>query len=160
MIPASIAPIIFPRGSPQSKSLTCGVTSIKKVSTQSQLRFSNALPFSEGLGAVCDGTSWGFVDHAGHVVIPPSFNQVLPFSEGLAAVVRGIDVGYIDHKGKYVIFPKYQSGASFSDGLARVESFREGDNELSVYYINRQGAKVLDINALERKFGMGEAAMD
>lgn len=41
---------------------------------------------------VREGKKWGYIDHAGNVVIPARFDSTAQFSEGLAAVlVEGSD---------------------------------------------------------------------
>lgn len=54
--------------------------------------YDDALPFSEGLAAVCrkegETERWGFVDRHGREVVPLSFDSVRSFSEGVAAVER------------------------------------------------------------------------
>jgi len=91
-------------------------------------RFSDALPFSEGLAAVrvddAEGCKWGYIDEAGEFVIEPQFAGALPFSEGLAAVtvddiIEGKQ-GYIDRSGKMVLAPQFEDAYPFYGGLATV----------------------------------------
>jgi len=83
--------------------------------------------FSEGLAAALQtsGSKWGFVDHAGHFVIPPQFpfypeGLVSSFSDGLAAIEISGRLGYIDRSGVFVIPRQFAAGTSFDDGVARV----------------------------------------
>lgn len=67
---------------------------------------------------------YGYIDRAGHVVVPPQYSRAEDFSEGLAAVSFDSSYpgkwGYIDTNGRFVIAPRFQEAHSFSDGIARV----------------------------------------
>jgi hypothetical protein len=88
--------------------------------------------FSEGLAAAATsrGAKFGFINHKGEYVIPPTFEprrdqHMFPiglahFSEGLASVKVGQLWGYIDKKGKYAIPPQFYQAEDFSNGLAYV----------------------------------------
>ncbi len=74
---------------------------------------------------------YGYIDSAGKVVAPPSFESANAFSEGLAMVtVRSgrsrqrstTKAGFIDLSGKIAIAPRYDEAGDFHDGLARVTS--------------------------------------
>jgi WG containing repeat len=75
-----------------------------------------------------DNRSYGYIDHAGKVVIRPRFAEAHDFSEGLAAVRTkkttvygmGDTWGYIDQTGKYQIEAVYNEAHSFVGGVARV----------------------------------------
>jgi WG containing repeat len=65
--------------------------------------FDAATEFSESLAAVRVGDKWGYVDHAGSWVIPPSLTNAESFWHGLARVGFGTGRwGYIDKKGSVV----------------------------------------------------------
>ncbi|MGA1195902.1 MAG: WG repeat-containing protein [Candidatus Latescibacterota bacterium] len=71
------------------------------------------------------GTSYGFINAMGHVVIDAQYVGVKEFQEGLAAVNVNDDMslgqwGYIDPLGNMVIEPQYWLASSFSEGLAAV----------------------------------------
>jgi hypothetical protein len=100
-------------------------------------RFSDALPFSEGLAAVrvddAEGCKWGYIDETGEFVIEPQFDGAFPFSEGLAVVTVGEELrpptvghvfggkqGYIDRAGKMVLAPQFRKAYPFYGGLATV----------------------------------------
>jgi hypothetical protein len=68
------------------------------------------------------GSTWGFIDGRGKVVIAPHFEAALPFSEGLAAVKREGRWGYIDRNGTEVIPIRYRTVQSFRGGVAIVDS--------------------------------------
>lgn len=67
-----------------------------------------------------EGTKWGYVDEAGHVVISAQFDCAGGFSEHLAPVKIGKKWGYIDTAGHLVIPARYFWAAEFSNGLALV----------------------------------------
>ncbi|MHC4085211.1 MAG: WG repeat-containing protein [Planctomycetota bacterium] len=51
------------------------------------LKFSRALRFSEGLASIVnEDRCWGYIDKKGEVVIRPPFDIAYPFSEGIATV--------------------------------------------------------------------------
>ncbi len=79
--------------------------------------YEEALPFTEGLGAVLDYDTqrWGFIDTENNYVIDPIYHRVRPFSYGLAAVMNEKGRwGYIDMKGNQVIPFIYDDAYSFS----------------------------------------------
>lgn len=102
----------------------------------SDLRFDDALDFSEGLAPVRIGQQWGYVDPSGQISIPLSFHSAESFSEGLAAVNVNGKVGFIDHSGNFVITPQFDTAYSFSDGRALV-SAGEGSRRWS--FIDKTG---------------------
>ncbi len=68
-----------------------------------QPAFNEATGFSESLAAVRVGEKWGYVDHAGSWVIPPSLTHAEPFWHGLARVAFGTGRwGYVDKNGSVV----------------------------------------------------------
>jgi len=68
-----------------------------------QPAFDEATRFSESLAAVRVGEKWGYVDHAGSWVIPPSLTHAEPFWHGLARVAFGTGRwGYVDKNGSVV----------------------------------------------------------
>jgi hypothetical protein len=71
---------------------------------------------------VPQGSTWGFIDNRGKIVIAPRFEAALPFSEGLAAVKREGRWGYIDRNGAEVIPIRYQQAQSFRNGVAIVDT--------------------------------------
>ena len=65
--------------------------------------FDGATEFGESLAAVRVGDKWGYVDHSGSWVIPPSLTNAEPFWHGLARVGFGKGRwGYIDKRGSVV----------------------------------------------------------
>lgn len=77
-------------------------------------KYNNALPFSEGLAAVSNGTAWGFINETGKQVIPFIYDKVQPlnhshqmsaensgaFCSGIAVVQAGRFWGVIDKNGE------------------------------------------------------------
>lgn len=86
--------------------------------------------FHEGIAAVKIGSSWGFIDKLGNLIVQPSFDGVSRdgFSEGLCAVQSNGKWGFIDISGAWVIEPIYEcpyrvvngSVGSFHNGFAAV----------------------------------------
>jgi tetratricopeptide (TPR) repeat protein len=74
--------------------------------------------FSEGLADIRIGDRHAFINHHGHVVIPPLFDEVRPFSDGLAVVEMAGKYGYINKSGELVIRPQFDLAGDFSDSLA------------------------------------------
>lgn len=114
-----------------------------------------ARDFHEGLAAVGSdrrrGGKWGYIDHAGRLVVKPQYLFADDFSEGLAGVeIDGnvVRFGFIDKAGKLVIQPRFRTRkgtesyvtiatSRFKEGLACV---REGE----LYgYINKRGEFVI-----------------
>ena len=56
--------------------------------------------------SVSDGSSWGFIDKIGKIVIPAQYRNVGLFSEGRARVQSGDKWGYIDKTGTMVVPPQ------------------------------------------------------
>jgi hypothetical protein len=120
-------------------SYDCGYAFIdKKGEPISDLRFDDALDFSEGLAPVRIGSEWGYVDHAGRISIQPRFGWAQQFSEGLAVVEKDGKVGFIDHSGSFVITPQFESAESFSDSRALVRKSR-GHGEWTYRFIDKVG---------------------
>jgi hypothetical protein len=88
---------------------------------------------------VPQGSTWGFIDNRGKIVIAPRFEAALPFSEGLAAVKREGRWGYIDRNGAEVIPIRYQKAQSFRNGVAIVDT---GLPDHPVGLINTSGSWV------------------
>jgi hypothetical protein len=97
-------------------------------------------PFQEGFAWIrLSEKCFGFVNHAGNIVIEPRYINVPCFSEGLAQVVwreKETKSGYIDTNGKIVIDGKYDYESNFHNGLAAV-SRKDKDG-----YIDRKGKLV------------------
>jgi WG containing repeat len=82
-------------------------------------QFDGVCDFSEGLAGVQVGDQWGFINHAGEMVIPPQFDDCAgEFSEGLASVRIGYKWGAIDPTGNLVIPLQFDLLCMFSEGLA------------------------------------------
>lgn len=78
--------------------------------------------FGEGLAAAqtADG-KWGFLNPAGTLVIPASFDSGGRFQEGLVAMEKDGKFGYLDKTGAWAIEPKYRNADFFREGLAAVD---------------------------------------
>ena len=87
-----------------------------------------AFGFVDGLAAVEKwGSSWGFIDKTGAVVIEPLYAEVSTFVDGLAAARTVVQTdpaktlwGFVDKTGQWVIEPQFDDAQGFVDGLAPV----------------------------------------
>lgn len=101
-------------------------------------KYSKAIEFTEGLGAVCIDDKWGFINKKDEIVIKPQFKSVWPFSESLSAARMDEKLwGYIDQQGKWAITPRFSKIEPFIDGIACVEY-----NGRSVY-VNSNGTALV-----------------
>jgi hypothetical protein len=71
-----------------------------------------------------EGRKLGFINRAGEVVVPPTYDAVGPMSGGRIRVSVGAQSGYIDLTGKLVIPAQYDTANEFQAGRAVV---RQGD---------------------------------
>jgi len=94
--------------------------------------------FSEGMAVIQSDTSFGFINHAGQIVIPCVYMIAGKFSDGLAFIakrniIKGLTVfesGYLDKCGNMVIklesdliknkSEQYFIGEEFKNGVARI----------------------------------------
>jgi hypothetical protein len=102
-----------------------------------KLKAIDALPFSEGLAVVREEAGWGFIDHAGAVVIPSTFVGAKSFREGLAPVKTGRFWGFINKAGVLVVPSRFDDALPFSEGLAAVA--KEG----KIGFIDHSGRMVI-----------------
>jgi len=68
------------------------------------------------------GSSWGYVNENGKVVIEYKYYKARAFSEELAAVMKDNKWGFVDKTGKNVIKCKYSDVSNFSEELAAVRT--------------------------------------
>lgn len=95
--------------------------------------------FSEGLARVSNGTTYGYIDEKGNVVIPLTYDDAGYFHEGLAYVKSSGKYGYINSKGVVVIGLTYDDADSFNaHGQAVIEL---GDY---VKLIDKKGKVIID----------------
>lgn len=84
--------------------------------------YYNYANFSEGLARVSNGTTYGYINEKGDVVIPLSYDDAGYFHEGLAYVQDNGKYGYIDKKGDVAIALTFDDAYPFSEhGLALIE---------------------------------------
>ncbi|MDR1472848.1 MAG: WG repeat-containing protein, partial [Synergistaceae bacterium] len=103
--------------------LICGLTKAgaREARVVIDFIYSDARDFSEGVAAVKSGDLWGYIDHAGQVVIPFKYRvpEVGVFSEGFAFAGGS----FIDVQGRTALEGAgFQQAAPFSEGLAAVQS--------------------------------------
>jgi hypothetical protein len=104
----------------------------------SDLRFDDAMDFSEGLAPVRMGQHWGYVDRSGQIAIPVKFEWAEPFTEGFAVAKKDGKFGFIDHAGIFVITPRFDAAEGFSDGRALVSS-NHGLTKWTYWFIDKTG---------------------
>lgn len=108
----------------------------------SNLGITDYEDFSEGLAAVKIGTTWGYVDVNGKLVIENKFIKTDKFSDGLAAI-KNVDKtsAYINKNGEVILSGDYLNCERFDpvSGMARVKSVS------GWYYIDKKGSK-LEVN--------------
>ena len=98
-------------------------------------RFSDVMPFTDGMAAVCEGEQWGFIDTLGRQLIEPQYREVTIFSEGKAFAINGQgQFVCIDHNNQILFTLHNANGCSvFSHGAAQV--LLNGE----VHYVNGVG---------------------
>ena len=65
--------------------------------------FEDSGAFSEGLASVKKNGKWGYIDHAGNVVIPYQFEEAFDFDNGFAVVKMKGKQGVINRTGEIVV---------------------------------------------------------
>src|SRR5690606_16559338 len=104
--------------------------------------------FSEGLAAVSyDGTSTGYINPLGELVINPTFSYGGPFRNGMAIVgMPGVDANrpfltaFIDREGNFIFGDtRFAAAEPFSEGLAAISYDGERYG-----YINLLGHHVIE----------------
>ncbi len=105
----------------------------------SDLRFDDALDFSEGLAGVYMSNRWGFIDLSGKIAIQPGFENVGAFSEGLASASQGGKTGFINRYGAFLIGPQFDAVEPFSNGRALVTTYGPNSESNKSWFINKNG---------------------
>jgi WG repeat protein len=82
--------------------------------------YQNCGPFSEGLAHVMKDRKYGYINHAGAIVISARYDSAFDFSEGFAVVGAGGKYGFIDRHGTKLGPLSYSYARAFSEGLAAV----------------------------------------
>lgn len=86
--------------------------------------WDDARPLSHGLGAVRQGTLWGYVDARGELAIPPRFEAVRDF-DGDHAAAKDPERhlwGVIDRAGRWVVEPEHHDVVGVGEGIAVVRA--------------------------------------
>ncbi|TXD48659.1 WG repeat-containing protein [Polaribacter sp. IC073] len=104
--------------------------------------------FNEGLMAISNGDSWGFIDKSGSIVIDfrkdivATYKEPPVFKNGLCLIKEEredvVYYGYMNTKGKTIINPEYIVAKAFENGFARVIN----------YYKTNTGTNVFDQNVV------------
>jgi len=115
--------------------------------TPPDAEFPGLVEFSEGLGECTLKTGLvGYIDLAGHWVIPPTFNLAGNFSEGLAyakPLGKRARWGYINRQGRWEIEPRFLEAGPFSEGLAAVRVLSFSIPPSRVGFIDRSGRMII-----------------
>jgi len=69
---------------------------------------------------VRNGSSWGFIDRRGNIIVPLVYDRVDRFINGFAAVSRNNMWGFVDTAGREIVAPTYSQVRFFTDGMAAV----------------------------------------
>ena len=119
-------------------------------------RFSEVMPFSDGMAAVCEGEQWGFIDTLGRQLINPQYREVTIFSEGKAFALNSQGkIVCIDHNNQILFTLHNADGCSiFRNGAAQVVS------QGAVRYVNEAGENcaapaVYDMPTFDPQVGNG-----
>ena len=96
-------------------------TTLLPASLGAQLKNPHRLGPEDGLLLVTVDGKHGFVDIAGRIAIPPTFEFAWQFSEGRASAWQNGRAGFIDRTGKFVIAPGFEYAKAFHEGLAEVQ---------------------------------------
>lgn len=108
-------------------------------------KFTEAHPFSEGVGLVKHDGKYGYVNDKGEFVIKPTYEDAWSFSEGRAKIEHAGKYGFIDKAGKVKVPLEYDSISDFSEGFALVAKqtgVDEGGDEVYKYGFVNQSGKV------------------
>lgn len=98
-------------------------------------------PFSGGLACVQQGDKYGYINTAGELVIPCTWEWAGDFCEGRAWVQQDGLFGYIDATGKLIAPCLWDGAYDFSEGMALVYT---GDFSNQLYgFLNLEGELVL-----------------
>ena len=113
------------------------MTTLLAFSARAQPTNPSRLGPEDGLLAISADGKYGFIDLAGRIVIPPTFDFAGQFSEGHAPVYRNGRAGFIDRTGRFVISPRFEKAKAFHEGLAEVQmaglwGFVKTDGEFAI----------------------------
>jgi hypothetical protein len=123
--------------------------------------------FSEGLAAVnrgchfegmtpCRGGKWGYIDLAGHPIVPFLYDEARAFTGGRAWVATTAGCGYIDKTGRVVVPLRFPRLGEFHDDRAMASLTVEPNVKWG--YVDPSGAEVIPFRYDEaRDFEHGRA---
>ena len=88
-------------------------------------QFDGALPFADGLAAVClrekdGGEAWGFVSPDGEMAIPAEYDGARSFEDGVGALLSGDKWAYVDQEGRLLTGFDHEEAGPFREGIALV----------------------------------------
>ena len=108
-------------------------------STYNQYRFVN------GISPLRTGTSYGFMNSNGSVVLEPQYQWTNNFNDGLACIVQNDLAGFVNADFEVIITPQFWSVSGFKMGLS---SFKYS-SEQNYGYVNMKGNVVIPTNYLK-----------
>jgi hypothetical protein len=110
----------------------------KKGEEMITLKYTDGLPFKQGLAGVGIDGNWFFINKTGNQAFINVFKDLSSFSDSLCAVTQdGENWGYIDMTGTFVIEPKYETAEDFENGFAII-SKKEKDPKNSALTISQR----------------------
>jgi hypothetical protein len=117
------------------------------------------LLFSEGLAVARKGQRCGYMDHAGKIVIEPTFLAAQPFEEGgYASVTTMSGTGLIDKTGRLVDPASHCLG--FAQGLFLAFNGDYSLEKRRLFYFNKDGQRAFPQEFVDaRVFSQGLAAV-
>ena len=101
--------------------------------------------FQEGLGKVCEGGKYGFVNLEGEIVIPYKYENVGEFNNGLAKAKKADSWGFIDIIGQPISDFIYYDAKDFKYGhaIVAIQKYNEKGEYLLKGVINNNGKEVI-----------------
>jgi len=88
-------------------------------------RFQDAFGFAQGFAPVKINGKWGYIDRAGRIAIPATYDAAFPFRGNYAVIRQGEKRGFLrlDPQGGISVFiaPRYEDAFRFTEGLAPVK---------------------------------------
>lgn len=97
------------------------IDNLREMLSASAADVVSALPFCDGVAAICPLGVWKIVDERGVVVaVLDGYDEVKPFREGVAAARRSGRWGYIRTDGTAIVEPRFEMAGSMREGRAVV----------------------------------------
>lgn len=129
--------------------IASSIAFLKFNKTEEPITFEEAYPFLEDLACVKIDGKYGYINKAGEVVIPPTYDSYSYFFAGISIQTKNGLKGCIDTKGNVIIPFEYEDiQPSNMDYLSVQKGGKFGcinkDNEIVVDFISTQPVQVYD----------------